>query len=189
MPSPLNRQPSGLLEFFGIKNGEWGPRELGQVLTPTLDLWRHYVSAFGSDDVDGTVTVNGSTATGGTDVPLTAWTMPNNTYPVVVPAGEVWYLDNMSINVVLTPGAGSNISAVGLAGTYPNVGQLHLVPFTQPGERLVSDAGVATGIVQHQMYPYWLKPAQTLSLYWAGTIAATETGSFRITGRITRLKI
>lgn len=35
---PLNRQPLGLLDFFGIKNGGENPRTLGNVLLPMVDL-------------------------------------------------------------------------------------------------------------------------------------------------------
>ena len=45
MAAPLNRIPPGLLEYFGIKTGEWGPRELAQQLVPVLDLARWYMDA------------------------------------------------------------------------------------------------------------------------------------------------
>lgn len=45
MAAPLNRQPNGLLDFFGIKNGGRNPFELGQILQPQLDLLPLYENA------------------------------------------------------------------------------------------------------------------------------------------------
>ena len=45
MPAPLNRQPNGLLDFFGIKNGGENPLELGRILQPQLDTLPLYENA------------------------------------------------------------------------------------------------------------------------------------------------
>lgn len=45
MPAPLNRQPNGLLDFFGIKNGGENPLELGRILQPQLDALPLYENA------------------------------------------------------------------------------------------------------------------------------------------------
>lgn len=42
MSAPLNRQPNGLLDFFGIKNGGLNPQQLGQIVQPQLDVLSLY---------------------------------------------------------------------------------------------------------------------------------------------------
>lgn len=49
MPAPLNRQPLGLLDFFGIKNGGENPLELGRVLQPQLDALPLYENTAPTD--------------------------------------------------------------------------------------------------------------------------------------------
>lgn len=56
MPAPLNRQPLGLLDFFGIKNGGEYPLELGRVVVPQLDALPFYENA--GETVYGTATGN-----------------------------------------------------------------------------------------------------------------------------------
>lgn len=56
MSAPLNRQPNGLLDFFGIKNGGENPLELGRVLLPQLDTLPFY--EMGAGAVTGTVSGN-----------------------------------------------------------------------------------------------------------------------------------
>lgn len=43
-PPPVNRQPTGLLGYFGIKNGGRNPQHLSEELSPGLDLLDWYLN-------------------------------------------------------------------------------------------------------------------------------------------------
>ncbi|HEY6108081.1 MAG TPA: hypothetical protein VIV56_04175 [Gemmatimonadales bacterium] len=188
MGMPLNRIPSGLLDFFGIKSGEWGPRELSQVLQGNMDLWRHYVAA-NAIDIDGTIAqVAGPLATGSTDRTITWNFPPGGAVPNPVPAGELWYFDSFTALAVLSATAGQRIDAFGIEFPQALPGQGFIVP-TTPVQRVTSDAANVSAVVIGMLYPIWCKPATTVSLHFSGVLAAGGTLDARCWARLVRLRI
>lgn len=93
---PLNRLAKGLLDFFGIKAGTWGPNQLGQLLTPNIELldWytEPYAQTFNVGSAGGHAATNPGNSiefAGATSDPtvLTAGVLQ-------VPADEIWYVHN-----------------------------------------------------------------------------------------------
>lgn len=188
MAMPLNRIPSGLLDFFGIKSGEWGPRELSQTLQGNLDLWRHYVTA-NSIDIDGTIPqLVGPLASGSTDRIITWNFPPGGQVPNPVPSGELWYFDSFTALGVMSATAAMRTDAFGIEFPYALPGQGHIVPSTFVS-RVTSDAANQTSLVVSMLYPYWCRPGTTVSLHWSGVIAAGGTFDARCWARLLRLRI
>lgn len=188
MPTPLNLVPGGLLDFFGIKAGGWGPRELSQQLQGNLDLWRHYVAS-NSVDIDGTIAeVVGPLATGSTDRIVTWNFPPGGAVPNPIPPGELWYFDSFTALGVMSATAAMRIDAFGIEFPYPISAQGHIVPSTFV-PRVTSDAANQTALVISMLYPYWGKPATSVSLHFSGVIAAGGTFNARCWARVVRLRI
>lgn len=85
---PLNRVPTGLLDFLGIKNGGRNPVTLGEVLAPTWNLAQHYLDA-ASQTRRGTG--NLTNADRGLII----------SYGHGVPDGQVWWIDRVSLTTAL----------------------------------------------------------------------------------------
>ena len=113
--APLNKLPSGLLDFFGIKSFGQYPQLLDTKLQPAIDLWNHYVAANAEDYVLATAGLTGGVNNG--YIPVTGitgsgdaagapylvggiWTVPNN---------ELWYVQLASTYAQIGPdAAGAN---------------------------------------------------------------------------------
>jgi hypothetical protein len=188
--SPLNIQPRGLLDFFGVKQGGWGPRIITPTLQPQLDLWRHYVGANG-DDVEGsTAAFAGVQNVFRQFLPIT-WLLPSFTLGVLpnpIPQTELWYLDVWSFDATVTVGAGSRIVAVQLAVRFNNSTQLLQLPTTTSGP-LTIDATAEGAIYGSLLYPVFLKPGSELGILLAGNVAAGETFTARSTARVARMRV
>ena len=82
--------PPGLLGFFGIKSGGRNPSELGEQVSPTLDLWDWYTQAKLLDGIASLGSVP-SVAVNATGIHVFS---PN---AIIVPEGEAWWVDNFTI--------------------------------------------------------------------------------------------
>jgi hypothetical protein len=189
MSSPLNRQPNGLLEFFGIKDGGWGPRTFAQELVPQLDLWRHYVAG-NPTDFDGTGTFAGPT--GGALLLDVAWTYPitaaGGLTPTIIPQNELWYWDTASIHLLMSTGAGSTLQFATIAESALSPGAFHLLPFA-PIEQRTSSGTVSVSQFTALMYPVFLRGGAQLQFFVGLEVPAAETLTARITARGTRMRI
>lgn len=87
--SGINRQPLGLLSFFGIKNTGRNPDQLANVIAPTLDLSRWYLE----QNSQSSATNQAVAAVGFTSV-------------LVVPDGQTWAILGCSVNSQAALGAG-----------------------------------------------------------------------------------
>lgn len=81
----INRQPVGLLDFFGLKNGGQYPQSLGTTLAPTIDLLRLYEADTEEFISDG-VSVAAGGALGDFDFGAVA------ARPGIVPQNELWHV-------------------------------------------------------------------------------------------------
>jgi len=84
VPAPINRLPTGLLSFLGTKAMGVNPGSLAGELVPVMDLTKWYVTSTFEN-----VATNANTITTGDSFPT----------GVVVPAGEVWYVDSFTVRV------------------------------------------------------------------------------------------
>lgn len=90
-PPPLNRQPNGLLDFFGIKNGGRYPQVLDERLQPVVDLLRHYTELAAQVFVwSGTIAATQDASS--TNIPTTLPTNLSVSSQLEVPNNEVWYI-------------------------------------------------------------------------------------------------
>lgn len=186
----LNKQASGLLDFLGIKDGGWGPRDFASTLQPHLDLWRHYVAA-NATDWDG---VTPQIVAGGTGQALAniAWTYPisasGGLTPQRVPQDEIWYIDTASIHLLLSTGVGSIVTYATVVESDLSPGAYLAMPFA-PLSPVSSSAGGSTGAFTSLQYPVFLRPGALMQAFLGYVVAATETLDVRITMRGARLKI
>lgn len=153
MPAPLNVQPTGLLGFFGIKNGGEYPRELSPILQGTFDLIGLY--EVGSPIVSGQLTGN---VAGGVVLfgPAGATTTP----------GDAWHFQSAYIYVnASTAGAraGFNLGLYYANGTF--------VALTDFAFAQVGVGSAQTGVA---MRDFWVPPGASLA-YNCFDLGATPT--------------
>lgn len=164
MNAPLNRQPNGLLDFFGIKNGGLNPQQLGQIVQPqfpVLELYENTApAAVGS--------VNGA-ASGGPVLfgPAGATSSPGSTWhfravsllmETPLPADVAYWRLGVSYNGVFIAHTDLN----GINGTFTNVanrGGLYMRDvWLPPGWSLAYEvfliAGAPTFTAAWWGYPY-----------------------------------
>lgn len=185
--TPLNRRAEGLLEFFGIKSGTWGPRTLGQQLLPSLELWRHYAAST-SEQITMAATVAGAATGAVTPVTPTVFV---NIASAVVPAGELWYIDHGSLSGVVSAAVGSRLTQLGLGVFNPGLAggtTLHL-PTRPIGADLPSDATSGAVAQTSLAYPVWVQPGLEFRLTWGGNVAAANNLVLAFSARLNRLRI
>lgn len=190
MPTPVNRIPPGLLEYFGVKSGEWGPRELGQQLTPTLDLGRWYMDASalqlqctvtGSPwAADANATLAPITGTGPVDL--------TNGTQLIVPPGEAWLVLEAGITWQAT--ASDNEAQFWWAsGTtasgFQSWPQRPLGYAQHPAPASFAAGFRQSGVVLTQ--PFWIPPGMTLAVQ-VGLVAIGAGGSVSISSAWLRLQ-
>jgi hypothetical protein len=90
----INRQPVGLLDFFGLKNGGQYPQQLGTTLAPTIDLLRLYES-----DVEEFISDGIARAAGGAIGDFDFGAVTN--FPGIVPQNELWHILEYSIQLAV----------------------------------------------------------------------------------------
>ncbi len=152
MPAPLNRQPNGLLDFFGIKNGGENPLELGRVLLPQLDTLPFY--EMGAGAVTGTVTGNlapGAVLFG----PAGATTDP----------GDTWHFRNVALQFDTT---GAGAFAYVRLGVYDGL-RFHAHTGVAYGNNAVATIANVNGLSMQNVY---LPPGCSLAYEVLGIAAA-----------------
>lgn len=163
MPAPLNRQPNGLLDFFGIKNGGENPLELGRILQPQLDTLPLYENAAPTE----VGSVSGALAFG----PVLFGPAGATTEP-----GASWHFRSVAISVNST-GAGDQ--AYVELGAYNG---LTFVPFTGVlyGNQALLAAALpgVSGLYIRDLWlpPGWALAYNTLGVAGAPTFVATWWG-------------
>jgi len=177
MAVPLNRLAYGLLDFFGIKSGEWGPRELNQALQPTLDLSRWYLDQNAQEYRWSFAAFNDQTAT---NQQITQ-TFPTDICGLVtageliVPPSETWLLLEADVYWTMAAAGGSmhmgyNVGGSGEAG-----------PFRMPMQTMGFTTGIATitrAGCAALLHPYWCRPGARIAVANDGTIGGGAGNSF-----------
>lgn len=186
MPSPLNRVPAGLLEFFGIKSGEWGPRELGQTLVPVMDLSRWYLDA-------ASLEVSISFAAGGifaADVPVGNIAMTGSAPAVpdliaagviTVPQTETWLILECAATLDFTAVAGQYGDAQWYSRGIP-------MPMRQAGFQ-TSDAALARRFTATLERPFWSRPGDLIAIASNGIEVGANTVALQARLRVVRFRI
>lgn len=152
MPIPGTAFPRGLVGLLELRGEGRAPYELGDLITPTIDLQEFY-------RVGRREQVSAGTAALAVGANLFAPT-------IQVPSNEVWVLEDFTCQIVL--GAGTAVDAAS-AGQYNQGG------ITQPFGPNVAGAGpgeVRTRIDRVR----WLSPGSTLGCFvqsFTGVITAT----------------
>lgn len=171
MAVPLNKIAQGLLDFFGIKAGEWGPRELGQVLQPVMELGEWYLHAY-SLDVSFTAAAivadagSGSVAITGSS-PAEFFAEVGSAGGLLVPQTERW--------LILEANAGWSFTAV--AGASAQL-SWRLNQYAPPQDLIGYDTSLAaasrTG-TRGLTRPFWALPGYLLNVVQAGTVVGGGT--------------
>jgi len=139
----LNRQPVGLLDFFGIKNGGRYPEKLGDVVLPQMNVLSLYEWAgpleFGSSsgNLAGGVTTFG---------PAGLTSLP----------GDSWHFDSLSVR--FNTSAAGSFAGVRLGKYY--AAQAVFVGFT---ETIYAAQGVAPVVKSLFLQDTWLGPGWSLA--------------------------
>jgi len=179
---PLNRLAYGLLDFFGIKSGEWGPRELSQGLQPTLELGRWYLDQNAQEYRWALAAFNDQTAT---NLQIT------QTFPLditglvtagelIVPATEAWLL--LEADVFWTMNAAGGSAHFG----YNVGGSNEAGPFRLPMQTMGFTTGIATILrsgAASLLHPYWCRPGARIAIACDGVIGG-GAGNSNASGRL-----
>lgn len=116
-PPRINRNPRGLLGFFGIKNGGHNPEELAPQLSPSVEMFDWYLQT--------------NREYMRTSINIAAL---NFTLYYTVPVGECWYVERCSF-ITSVLGAGQTLETVPCLQDASGLRQLTLCPM--PGSRTV----------------------------------------------------
>lgn len=149
MPAPLNRQPLGLLDFFGIKNGGEYPLEFGRTVVPEIDALPFYENA-------------GETVYGSTSGNLGAGVVLFGPAGVTTEPGDTWHFRSFGLQFNTT--SVGNFAYVRLGAFFGGV----FVPWTTVAygnQALAALPGINALTVQ-DMYlpPGWSLAYETLGL-------------------------
>lgn len=192
--APLNIQPSGLLDFFGIKNGGQYPQRLAVDLQPVLELLRWYIAA-NSLEVGSVSPAFQLLAPEGTNTHHIAATQPFNLSglvtpgQLVVPQNEFWWIDrwsvNWSINASATPQSIRVTPVTTPAGGAPSI----RVPCTFGGytEGDVNGNEHYSGHAS-MIEPIILRPGTTLALLNEGAFATPDGINVNTQLRVARFR-
>ena len=190
MPTPVNRIPPGLLEYFGIKTGEWGPRELGQQLLPTLDLARWYLDS-SAQQLQATIGGN----PWGADTNATVADV-TGTDPVDVTTGGVLRVPQTETWLILEAGVSWQSSASDNDAQFWWVSGNATTGFQAWPQRPMGYAGVpapasfAAGFRQSAVSltsPFWVPAGHTIGMQ-IGLVAIGVGGSVSISSAWLRLQ-
>jgi hypothetical protein len=173
--TPLNKVPPGLLDFFGIKSGEWGPRELGQQLQPTIDLARWYLDQY-AINVVATVVGSPFGNLAPTNVELSPTTPTDISGLVVagslrVPQTELWLILQADVSWTLAAQAGGRASAILASGTTLATTPSFTWPMTTSGH-VTSDAAIAMRGHSTLRDPFWIQGGDRISCGVQGIVSA-----------------
>lgn len=182
-PPPLNIQPRGLLDFFGIKNGGRFPQQLTPDLIPVVDLLTWYGMTNSIAFESQLVTINASTP--GTNHPITStgpvdWTTGGN---LVVPNDEVWLLLECRSRWNLSAHSGS-LTDWALTIDTPNAAIFHL-PMTDYVGWKDSVAAFSRAGMRAMFQPHLILPGTIFYLTSFGTTIGaggnvTAVADFRV---------
>jgi hypothetical protein len=191
---PLNIQPQGLLDFFGIKNGGDYPQTLSNWLQPQLEMLRWYVASNCVDIGSVSPAFQLLASEGTTSHQITA-TQPLNLSGLVtagqlmVPQNEFWFLDywsvNWSINASATPQAIRVVPVVTPSGGAPSI----RIPCSFGGyTEGVSTAGIHYAGHASMLEPFLARPGSTLALLNEGAIASADGINVNMQMRLARMR-
>lgn len=153
--SGINRQPYGLLSFFGIKNTGRNPASMGEVLSPTLPLDEWYLA------------LNSEPFTVNISVPVIGFTGF-----VQVPQFETWAILGCTVNSTAVLGAGTTLQVQGAWARSSPAGQV-VAPLTGLGTRSTTGQ-VATAFGEPQGYTL-IPPGANIGVYCSEVVAGPVT--------------
>jgi hypothetical protein len=185
LTSPLNRIPSGLLDFFRIKSMGQYPQRLGDTVLPIMDLFRFY-----ADDQATEVFFSGAQIvadTGTTTFSITSTSPVDITTGgvLLVPNGEIWIVLEGSVSWNMTTTGTADFGLVGLG--QPN-GLAWLFPMSLTGFTQ-GVVGAARGGRRALDRPMFMRPGTQLAVYCAGVTIAGGTTDWTVRFRLLRLAI
>lgn len=164
MGAPLNRQPNGLLDFFGIKNGGENPVELGRVLLPQLDVLPFYEMA--APSVVGAVSGN-----------LSAGVVLFGPAGATSEPGDTWHFRSVGLQFNTTGATAFAYVRLGVQNG------LQFVPMTQvaAGNGAVASIPGVNGLVMRDVYlpPGWALAYEVLGLSAAAVAFTAEWWGYR----------
>lgn len=149
--SGINRQPLGLLSFFGVKNTGRNPSALAEIIAPTLDLARWYLSTNSQSTA-----INANVAVVGFSSFLT------------VPETETWAVLACTVNSQNALGAGQTLR---IGGAFARVSPLGNVihPLTLYGDTATTGAVAASWSSPEAIV--FVPPGSSIGIYTAAIAA------------------
>jgi len=149
--SGINRQPLGLLSFFGIKNSGRNPSALAESIAPTLDLSQWYLATNSQSTA-----INDNVAAVG----FTTF--------IQVPQNETWAILACTVNSQNALGAGQTLR-IGGAFSRPSVLGNVVAPLTLYGESVT--VGAVAVAWSNPGSIVFVPPGATVGLYCAAIAA------------------
>lgn len=188
MPSPINVELRGYLDFFGLKNGGMNPQMPAAFLQPAMDLQRWYME---SRVLELGLQAANHVATAGAQAVNFTTTFPINLVSggvLRVPQNEIWVaLPGSSLQWTFTATASQFFDAQFVfqqgqsGGNFPPAA--HLVGFT------ASDAASTSSGSRTLMEPYWLSPGTLLQYHTMRCIVPAGNVAVRGSLRLVRLRV
>lgn len=191
MPSPINVDLRGYLDFFGLKNGGSNPQMPAAVLAPTMDLQRWYMES--RAQVYTFSRQNFFVASGGGNfIPIIATTPTDisDGTDVICPQNEIWLLmPGSRIFAGFSADAGSEVELT-LVTANQSSDQFEFIPMNPREGYGTSDAAITRSQCRTLSEPFWIQPGWTLTgLDYGHTVAAGGDIDIGGTLKLLRLRI
>lgn len=189
-PAPINSPIRGLLDFFGIKNGGENPRNLINMISPTMDLTRWYQEA--QADVFTFSRPAFYVANSGADgrIPITSTTPTDitNGAQLVVPQNEVWIaLPGSRVIASFNAFAGQEIE-VGMVMQASATDQFEWWPMNPREGYSTSSAAIIRLQARTLSDPIWIRPGSTITAFCYGATVPAG-GSIDIAGTLKLVRL
>jgi len=165
--SGINRQPAGLLSFFGIKNTGRNPRDLATTISPTLDLHDWYLSQNSES-----VVVNSALAALGFSPFYN------------VPETETWALLGVAVNSGAALGAGQSLRC-GAAWTRPSPTAAVIAPLTNLSQTETTGAVAISWSAPEQLV--FVPPGASIGVYTSVLVAGPVSVNLHLTRIVMRI--
>lgn len=181
-PPPINTLPTGLLDFFQIKNGGEYPQTLLPQLQPVIDLYDHYKAVRQLELFMSplrTIVANSSAQ----DVPLYPLSPvnPGDTgAATTVPSGQLWLVTHAQARWTFAALGGQDFDGqlVAQRGGYLFTPPADLAGFT------TSVAAIQRQGVRSWVGQQWLTAGMTLSYRIFGSVGATAPAPIEMTASL-----
>lgn len=191
-PSPINRAPTGLLDYLGIRAGGRQPQSLSEQLFPFIDLGEFYKRAQQFEVAWTLASFVTDAARAALAIPSTSPVQLAPSGSVIVPSNELWILraSLTGMRWTLTNGGSVSMAKFAYGAQGPNASWFTVLPCTTgvgfdsiPAATPVNLAGGCS-----LLNDVWLPPGTAVSVHCFG-VELTAPSEVQLAGALSVVRL